>query len=173
MADPRHPGQGPPLPPKENFDANELTTQFEQLLRIRRLNDLADRSHRRPEKTTSTQNQFTDPPQPSRQAPPPPSENPSVPPAYSSLRNYPKIPSPPQDPASVRFHSQLRSHSRRPLNYENPGLLDEALQVVPLDLIYGEADDECQLLKAQAASISPNKKPDWGYQDCVIKALLR
>ena len=173
MADPRYPRQAPPVPPKESIDANGLTTQFEQLLRTRRLNDLADRSQRRPGTPTLSRHNSTSSRPLSRQAPRPPTENPTIPPAYSSLRNHPKIATPPQDPASVRFHSQLRSHSRRPLNYENPGLLDEALQVVPLDLIYGEADDECQLLKAQAASISRNTKPEWGYQDCVIKALLR
>ena len=172
MADPRYPNQAPPIPPKERFDANELTTQFEQLLRTRRLNDLAERS-RRSDASTPSRHSSTQSRPPSRQAPPPPTQDASTPPTYSSLRNYPKIATPPQDPASVRFHSQLRSQSRRPLNYENPGLLDEALQVVPLDRIYGEADDECQLLKAQAESISPNKKPAWGYQDCVVKALLK
>jgi len=173
MGDPRHPGEAPPLPPKESIDANGITTQFEYLLRTRRLNDLADRSQRRPDPATSFPPTSAISRPPSRQAPRPPTEQPSTPPTYSSLRNHPKIAIPPQDPASIRFHNQLRSHSRRPLNYENPGLLDEALQVVPLDLIYGEADDECEFLKAQAASISGNKKPEWGYQDCVIRALLR
>ena len=172
MADRR---QGPPVPPKRNIDANGLTSQFEDLLRTRRLNDLADRSHRRTESPEPAHYSSISSRPPSRHAPRPPPEHPNALPAYSSLRNHPKIATPPhpQDSTSLRFCSQLRALSVRPTKYENPGLLDEALQVIPLDQIYGEAEDESSLLQAQAASLAGNAKPEWGYQDCVVRALLR
>ena len=145
-----------------HLDVADLTNRFEQLLSARRMTELAERAR-------------------SRSSTPailllwrrPLSTHSRVPPPYSSLRNIPKFATPPRDHVSQRFRSMLIAASTTPVKYENPGLLDEALAEVPLDKIYGEADEESQLLQAQAASISDKEKPQWGYQDCVIRALLR
>ncbi|KAL8916434.1 MAG: hypothetical protein Q9172_006303 [Xanthocarpia lactea] len=166
-----------PQPPSQQFNPHDLTQQFEQLLRTRRLNALTQRARPRHPSQSSPYPSPTPSRHSSHHAPHPPprptSNNPPALPTYSSLRNMPKIPSPPQDASSQRFRNNLIGLSFKPTNYENPGLLDEALAVIPLDRIYGEAEDESQLLQAKAASIGPNAKPEWGYQDCVIRALLR
>jgi peptide-N4-(N-acetyl-beta-glucosaminyl)asparagine amidase len=152
-------------PRQGEFDATELTSRFAQLVSSRRMTELAERS-----KSPAVASSLQSPPYGSRPAP---SSSSNIPPSYSSLRNLPKVASPPQDPASIRFRNLLVAVSVTPLKYENPGLLDEALSVIPLETIWAEAEEESQILQAQAASIGENEKPEWGYQDCVIRSLLK
>jgi peptide-N4-(N-acetyl-beta-glucosaminyl)asparagine amidase len=150
-------------PAKDAFDADSLTKQFEQLMRDKKFANLQEQSSC------------------SRTASPAPSPSPRLPSSRdrsstqsaprSAPRQLPIVPSPPQDPASIKFGNLLHVLSVMPTKYENPGLLDEALTVIPLDRLYSEADEEHQVLQAQAASVG--KKPEWGYQDCVIQALLK
>ncbi|KAF2873890.1 hypothetical protein BDV95DRAFT_489233 [Massariosphaeria phaeospora] len=97
----------------------------------------------------------------------------NAPPSYHSLRNMPLIPTRPNEARSLRFRQMLLSLSEMPGRWENPGLLDEALKSIPLEQIYGEAEEESQILWAEAESLTVPKKAAWGYQDCVSRALLR
>lgn len=86
---------------------------------------------------------------------------------------WPKIPTPPLERSGVRFQEKLHKRSEIPLEYKNSAVLDEALSVIPLNDIYLEAEDEKNLILAEALSLGPGERPQWGYQDCVIRALLR
>ncbi|KAH7127047.1 hypothetical protein B0J11DRAFT_292898 [Dendryphion nanum] len=143
--------------------AQEMTERFRQVLSTRRMNELVSRSvHSR--SSSPAPRDFGTPQ-------PPPAQN--APPSYSSLQNIPLVPQAPTDARSIRFKNMLHSLSNMPLRWENPGLLDEALRVVPLEQIYNEAEEESQILQAEAESLGAGKKAAWGYQDCVIRALLR
>ncbi|KAF2271113.1 hypothetical protein CC78DRAFT_11800 [Lojkania enalia] len=144
--------------------AQDMTERFRQVLSTKRMNDLTSRSVQSRSSSPAPRDFGT--PQP------PPAHN-TLPPSYSSLRNIPLVPQAPQDARSLRFKNMLHSLSNMPIRWENPGLLDEALRVVPLEQIYNEAEEESQILQAEAESLGAGKKAAWGYQDCVIRALLR
>lgn len=154
MADSSHRGQQR-ASAQAPFDAADLTKQFEQMMRIRRFNDLQQRSRSHspsPMHMQSLRSSSSKPPS-------------------SSRRQLPIMPHPPQDHASAKFCNMLFGLSVTPTTYENPGLLDEALTVIPLDELYSTAKEEHELHLAAAASMG--KKPEWGYQDFVIQALLK
>jgi hypothetical protein len=130
-------------------DPAAMTKQFQHMLSSKRLEFL------RAERST-------------RHMPPAPQ-----PPPYTLMNNLPILPLLPTSPSDLKFRNLLITLSEYPLKYENPGLLDEALCLVPLKRIYSEAEEEHLTLRAIAASYSDETESEWGYQDCVIVSLLR
>lgn len=140
-----------------NDIARNLTEQYQMRLSTNRLNALNSRHLQRSDRSPTPGPQSPNARAPSSQA--------------TSLRNLPVVPEPPTDTRSTRFRATLRTLSEVPMRWENPGLLDEALQEIPLDDIYKSAEEESNILQAEAESLG--RTPAYGYQDCVIKALMR
>ncbi|BCS24167.1 peptide-N4-(N-acetyl-beta-glucosaminyl)asparagine amidase [Aspergillus puulaauensis] len=170
MADGRH-HHGRRAPTTDAFDAAQLTNAFEQLMRHKRFDRLVEKNRSRSRTQSPSPSPFRSQPSHPSQAPPTPTQQPQSQPPSPSLRNLPVVPHPPQDQNGIKFRNLLHVLSVTPTKYENPGLLDEALAMIPLDKLYSEADEESQIIQAQARSL--RRKPEWGYQDCVIRALLR
>jgi len=144
----------------------ELTHRFRQALSTKRMNELSSKSSLLRTGSQSARHRDYSSPLPSHQTD-------GALPSYSSLRNLPLIPQPPTDSRSIRFRNMLHTLSSMPCKWENPGLLDEALRVIPLERIYNEAEEESQIMEVEALSLGPGKKAAWAYQDCVIRALMR
>ena len=103
------------IPPKRDMDASVMSSQFEDLLRRRRLNDVADQCRRRkgsPEPLhLGSLSARSFPRSISREL----TEQSNSLPAYWALRYHPKIPTPPPDfasrPRSLRAWSRLDPHT--------------------------------------------------------------
>jgi hypothetical protein len=93
-----------------------------------------------------------------------------------AVRNLPIYPTSPTTLKEIRFRNMAFTLSLIPMKWENAGLLDEALQKVPLEMIYEAAEVESQIMEATALSLTTALMPmkaAWSYQDCVILVLMR
>lgn len=82
-------------------------------------------------------------------------------------------PQPPPHPRNSRFRDMLFTLCNVPIKWENNELLDLALKEIDLKSIYSDAEEENEHFIFLARSQGVGTKPEWGYQDCVIRALSR
>lgn len=82
-------------------------------------------------------------------------------------------PEPPLRPKTSRFRDVLFTLCNVPIKWENHELLDLALKEIDLKSIYSDAEEENSHFIFLAQSQGVGTKPEWGYQDCVIRALSR
>lgn len=80
---------------------------------------------------------------------------------------------PPEPPRDPKFQHVLSTFGNAPLRWENTELLDQALKEINLDTICREADEESENFISLARIRGDETKPEWGYQDCVIRALSK
>ncbi|KAI7782622.1 hypothetical protein LA080_013110 [Diaporthe eres] len=80
---------------------------------------------------------------------------------------------PPLRPKNSRFRDVLFTLCNVPIKWENNELLDLALKEIDLKAIYSDAEEENEHFASRARSQGVGTKPEWGYQDCVIRALSR
>jgi peptide-N4-(N-acetyl-beta-glucosaminyl)asparagine amidase len=91
-------------------------------------------------------------------------------------RNHVPLREKPLDPPvplrDPKLRHVLMTFSKAPLRWEDTGLLDHALKEINLNAIYSEAEEESESFISRARS-EGDTKPQWGYSDCVIRALSR
>lgn len=149
--------------------AKDMTRHFRRVLSTKRMNALAHK----PSATATSSSQTRSIGRYGGDGLPPSGPPSSAPRKTSALRNIPITPTAPTDRSSLRFRSLLHSLANVPMGWENPGLLDDALRYLPLERIYEEAQEESDTYEAEAATLPKGTKPAWGYQDCVVIALMR
>lgn len=95
----------------------------------------------------------------------------SQPPSYMPL--HIKSSQPPTSPRYHRFRDVLFALCNVPMQWENPDVLDLALKEIDLKSIYSDAEEEHERFISLARSKGIDTEPEWGHQDCVVRALSR